>query len=153
MLALPLDPMQKLVSQVRLAESLEEVNVQCVNEVGVDLNLVLEHEHLHSLVQFVSGLGPRKARVLISRAKQLDKKLFTRGEMLKTGLLKHQVYMSAVPFLKIRVPTEDFVAVAHAHKCDILDQTRIHHESYKLAMKIATDACAEGDSKEVDKAE
>ena len=136
---------------MRLAEALEEVNIECVNEVGIDLNLVVDHEHLHGQVQFISGLGPRKARVLIKRIKQLDKKLFTRGEILKTGLLKYQVYISAVPFLKIRVPVEDFYGVVAAHKCDILDQTRIHHESYKLAMKLAMDACADGESKELEK--
>lgn len=35
---------------------------------------------------------------------------------------------------------------------DILDQTRIHHEHYMLAMKIATDAChVEGEQSEVDR--
>jgi len=57
--------MQKHVNQVRLQEGLEEVNIQVTNEVGVDLNHVLEHEHLHCLVQFISGLGPRKAKRLI----------------------------------------------------------------------------------------
>ena len=45
-LALSLDPMQKLVNQAKLAEGLEEVNIQAVNKVGVDLNLVFDHEHM-----------------------------------------------------------------------------------------------------------
>lgn len=36
---------------------------------------------------------------------------------------------------------------------DILDQTRIHHEHYMLAGKIATDAChVEGETKDNEKA-
>lgn len=38
-------------------------------------------------------------------------------------------------FLKIRVPDED----SNKRTLHILDQTRIHHESYKLTMKIARD--------------
>lgn len=61
--------MQKLVNQARLAEGLEEVAVAVVNEVGVDINLVCQHEHMHCLLQFVSGFGPRKAKKFISRVK------------------------------------------------------------------------------------
>ena len=50
MLALNLDPMQKYVNQNRLADGLEEVNIQVVNEIGIDINLVCEHEHMHSML-------------------------------------------------------------------------------------------------------
>ena len=86
-LALNLDPMQKLVNQARLADGLEEVNIQIVNEIGIDLNLLIDHEHMHSMLQFVSGLGPRKAKRMISKFKGLGKKLTTRGEIFKTSLL------------------------------------------------------------------
>lgn len=42
--------MQKLVNQARLADGLEEVNIQVVNEIGVDFNLTIEHEHMHCLL-------------------------------------------------------------------------------------------------------
>jgi len=38
--------MQKLVNQAKLADGLEEENIKMVNSVGVDLNLVLAHEHM-----------------------------------------------------------------------------------------------------------
>jgi len=60
-LNLQLHPLQKQVNQVKLVESLEDINVQTVNEVGVDINLLVEHEHFHNQLQFLSGLGPRKA--------------------------------------------------------------------------------------------
>ena len=43
--------------------------------------------------------------------------------------------------MKIRVPDED----SNKRTLHILDQTRIHHESYKLTMKIARDT-AQGES-------
>lgn len=49
-LALNLDPMQKWVNQARLADGLEEVNIQVVNEIGIDINLVCEHEHMHCML-------------------------------------------------------------------------------------------------------
>ena len=75
--------MQKLVNQARLADGLEEVNIQVANDVGVDLNLLVDHEHMHCVLQFISGLGPRKAKRLINRIKALPKKLATRGTIFK----------------------------------------------------------------------
>lgn len=139
-LALNLDPMQKWVNQSRLAEGLEEVNIQVVNEIGVDINLVCEHEHMHSMLQFVSGFGPRKAKKFISKVKGLGKKMTTRSEIIKKELIGQEVYMSSIAFMKIRVPDED-LAPGMANNFHILDQTRIHHESYKLTVKVANDAC------------
>lgn len=36
-----------------------------VNDVGVDPNRLLEHPHTVALLQFVCGLGPRKASFLL----------------------------------------------------------------------------------------
>ena len=68
-LALVLDPMQKLVNQSRLVDGLEEVNIKVVNKVGVNLNVVIDHEHMHSVIQFLSGLGPRMAKRLLTKFK------------------------------------------------------------------------------------
>lgn len=74
--------MQKWVNQARLAEGLEEVNIQVVNEIGVDINLVCEHDHMHCLLQFVSGFGPRKAKKFVQKMKVLGK-MKTRSEIIK----------------------------------------------------------------------
>ena len=44
-----------------------------VNEVGVDPNRLLEHPHTVSLLQFVCGLGPRKASSLLKVIKAIGK--------------------------------------------------------------------------------
>ena len=119
-LALNLDPMQKLVNQARLSDGLEEVNIQVVNEIGVDLNLLFDHEHMHSMLQFISGLGPRKAKRMISKFKGIGKKLATRGEIFKTKLLTQEVYFSANGFLKIRIPREDMPSGVN-NTYDVLD--------------------------------
>jgi hypothetical protein len=47
-LNLNLHPLQKHVNRGRLMDILEEVNVQTVNNVGVDLNIMLHHKHMHN---------------------------------------------------------------------------------------------------------
>jgi hypothetical protein len=47
-LNLNLHPLQKHVNRGRLMDCLEEVNVQTVNNVGVDLNIMLHHKHMHN---------------------------------------------------------------------------------------------------------
>lgn len=47
-LHLNLHPIQKYVNQSRLMDILEEINVQTVNDVGIDLNLLVDHEHWHN---------------------------------------------------------------------------------------------------------
>lgn len=62
------------------------------------------------------------------------------------------MYFSANGFLKIRIPKEDLQGLAAAY--DVLDQTRIHHESYRTTYMIAKDACLkEGDNQDVNKHE
>ena len=57
--------MQKHINKARLMDVLEEVNIQFLNNVGIDINLAIDHEHMHNQLQFLSGLGPRKAQRLI----------------------------------------------------------------------------------------
>ena len=81
-----------------------------------------------------------------------NKKLSTRGQMLKENLVEFKIYFSLVPFVMIRFTKEELDNIKKNNKeglkCDILDQTRIHHEHYKLAMKIATDACSRSEGNE-----
>jgi len=39
--------------------------VEVVNKVGVDINRMILHKHAASTLQFVTGLGPRKALALL----------------------------------------------------------------------------------------
>ena len=49
-LNLNLHPLQKHVNRGRLMDILEEVNVQTVNNVVVDLNIMLHHNHFSKLL-------------------------------------------------------------------------------------------------------
>lgn len=57
-LSLNLHPLQKNISEHQLSKGLLNTVIECVNDVGVDINEVLQNEELQSVFQFVSGLGP-----------------------------------------------------------------------------------------------
>jgi transcription elongation factor SPT6 len=141
-LNLNLHPMQKMINQAKLQDMLEDVSVACVNQVGIDLNLIVNHEHMHILLSFLSGFGPRKAKRFIQLIKKNGGRITTRGQIFQDKFLDKVCFNSSVSFMKIRVPPEDMTA---SITTDILDQTRIHIESYPLAFKVAWDAyCDKG---------
>lgn len=59
--------MQHMVNSAKLKAEFEKVSMEVCNNVGVDINRVIKHHHLASPLQFVSGLGPRKAAHLLDR--------------------------------------------------------------------------------------
>jgi transcription elongation factor SPT6 len=134
-LQLNLHPMQRFVNQAKLADALEEINVKVVNSIGIDINLLVEHDHMHIMLSFVSGLGPRKAKKFITSMKQLSDRIAIRSDVFSNNLIMGDCYLSLIGFLKIRVSFDDI----KNGKFNVLDQTRIHPESYALALKIASD--------------
>ncbi len=70
--------------------------------------------------------------------KSRNTKIFKRTELFEKGYLGKHCYNSAQAFLKIRLPAEEKNRDQQIGY-DILDQTRIHRENYKLASKIASD--------------
>ena len=106
-LQLNLHPLQKQINQAKLSDALEEINLQCVNNVGVDLNLVIDHDHMHTLLSFISGLGPRKAKKLIQELKSRNTKIYKRTELFEKHYLGKCCYNSACAFFKIRIPVEE----------------------------------------------
>lgn len=137
-LSLQLHPMQKSISQAKLADALEEVNIRCVNMVGIDINLVIDHDHMTILLSFLSGVGPRRAKKFIQSLKQLGKKIVSRSDIYNHQLLDKVCHLSAIGFLKIKKHNDQ------KGPYDVLDQTRIHPESYLLAHKVARDVIYEG---------
>ena len=63
--ALKMHPLQDSLSKERLKESLELELVTRVNDVGVDVNFALNYPHAASMLNYVCGLGPRKAAALL----------------------------------------------------------------------------------------
>ena len=64
-LYLPLHYLQQEVPQDLLRQQMEKVNIEVVNKVGLDWRSIISHDRAHPMVQFVSGLGPKKAKKLL----------------------------------------------------------------------------------------
>ncbi|GMI73270.1 hypothetical protein HRI_000996300 [Hibiscus trionum] len=112
-------------------EMIEQVMVDVTNQVGVDINFAVKHDWYFPLLQFVSGLGPRKASILQREASQY-RAVNSRKELASFGLKTIKVFHNAVGFLcvrSIRLP------------CTSLDGSRVHPESYELAERLAVAAC------------
>lgn len=62
-----LHPNQHLVPEEDFKAAIERAFINLVNDVGVDINAIVENPHQSHILQFVSGLGPRKAQAILSK--------------------------------------------------------------------------------------
>lgn len=144
-LGLDLHAMQKHVSQAALRRRIEMTFVKVVSEVGVDLNRVLVHPWMSGVVQFVPGLGPRKAASLLEGLWRPtgDPRVDSRPQLKDTALesslrpgesLTNVVYDNAIAFIKICGSASLYI-----RDWEPLDGTRIHPVAYPIAEKIGSD--------------
>ncbi|MCL7022301.1 hypothetical protein MKW94_013072, partial [Papaver nudicaule] len=128
-----LDSLDHFLTPDEKYDMVEQVMVDVINQVGIDINLAASHEWLFSSLQFISGLGPRKAASLQRELVRLGV-ITTRKEL--APLLKRKVFINAAGFVRVR--RSGLAANSH-HIIDLLDDTRIHPESYELAKRMAKD--------------
>jgi len=79
----------------------ERVMVEVVNGVGVELNLAASRPHLNGTLQFVAGLGPRKAAAALVALQRLGNRTPSRAALLERRVLSEQVYANAAGFLRV----------------------------------------------------
>jgi transcription elongation factor SPT6 len=103
----------------------------------VDINLCAGNEELSNILQFVSGLGPRKAQAIITKINRTGGKLQARADLILKKMCSERVFINCASF--IRVKERHFLRVPNLI-IDPLDDTRIHPEDYDIARKMAADA-------------
>ncbi|KAH9626578.1 hypothetical protein KSS87_000655, partial [Heliosperma pusillum] len=130
-----LSPLESFLNADEKYEMVEQIMVDVTNQVGLDLNLASNHEWLLAPLKFISGLGPRKAASL-HRSLLRAGAIVTRKDLLTSHGLGRKVFISAAGFLRIR---RSGLAVSANQFVDILDDTRIHPESYALAQAMTKD--------------
>lgn len=155
MFSMNLHPMQKYINKRKLIDSLEKVAIEIVNLVGVDIDDIRNSDHCRNTLQFVSGLGPRKAFDLMEKVK--EKYPPTRKHLLDIVRGQH-VYVNCSPFIKFerqehlemieRVrggQREEYKKEKQKHKSkdssdrneiNLLDMTRIPEEWYALTERL-----------------
>lgn len=144
-------PLQDLLPNDQLAYYLEVAATQTVNKVGVDINRMSAFKNLQSTLRFVSGLGPRKADGIVKALASRSRGYITRRKALveptdQGGLgVGKVVFFNCAGFIRVVPPP----GVPHS-EFDVMDNTRIHFESNKLALKVAMDALDIEDEDEED---
>lgn len=132
-------PLDHFLTPDEKYEVIEQVMVDATNQTGLDVNLAASHEWLFSPLQFISGFGPIKASAW-QRACERAGAIFNRKEITMGKLIRKNVFINSVGFLRVR---KSGAATASAHIMDLLDDTRIHPESYDLANNLAKNVCSE----------
>ncbi|XP_020672293.1 transcription elongation factor SPT6 homolog isoform X1 [Dendrobium catenatum] len=132
-------PLDDFLTPDEKYDMVEQIMVDATNQIGVDVNLASSHEWLFAPLQFVAGLGPRKASSL-QRAFVRSGSIFNRKEIPVGKIIRKKVFINAVGFLRVR---RSGAAAATSHIIDLLDDTRIHPESYDLAKTMAKDVYSE----------
>ena len=109
------------VEQGLLKQSLTDIVVSCVNQVGVELNTASKQ-----LLTYVSGLGPTRAQAIIDYREEQG--LFrSREELFNVPRLGPKAVEQAAGFLRIR------------NGDNPLDASAVHPESYPIVDIIAKD--------------
>ena len=136
-LCLKLHPLQENVEKEELLSALHCEFINRVNEVGVDVNRAIARPYTQSLVHDVCGLGPRKGSHLLKILRQKNTRLENRTQLDTMCHIGCTVFINCAGFIKIDTAslgdsTDSYITV--------LDSSRVHPESYELALKMAADA-------------
>ncbi|RLN50203.1 hypothetical protein BBJ29_000482 [Phytophthora kernoviae] len=126
--------MQHSLVKDLLLKEYDRVFVQVINKYGVDINLLANHKHTSYQLQFICGLGPVKAVSVLEKVRAKNY-IERRQELLSKGFVGKIVYRNCAGFIRIR--ERDALREAPLNP---LDDTRIHPESYYMAVKICGDA-------------
>lgn len=157
-MSLDLHPLQADVPARIMEASLTRAFVRAVNHFGVDINEAVAASHKRDMVQFVCGLGPRKANQLVaelSRSKPLKSRLSKRPDnapveqdpedgdgdrslqaLVKRRVLGPTVFDKCSSFFRIPYGPEP------------LDATRVHPSDYELAQIVVDSAWANAEQDE-----
>lgn len=109
------------VNQFRLKEKLDQTVVNCVNQVGVNLNTASKH-----LLSYVSGIGNSIAENIVLYRKE-NGEFKSRSELLKVTRLGNKAFEQSAGFLRIN------------NSDNVLDNSGVHPEAYELVEKMAAD--------------
>ncbi|CAF4632704.1 unnamed protein product, partial [Rotaria sp. Silwood2] len=139
-------PLQDLIDREQILIALEQCFISRTNEVGVDLNRCIEYPYTSNVLQFVCGLGPRKATHLIKYFKQNNLQLENRTNLVVNYNMGKCVFSNCAGFIKINT---DAMKQSDSY-IEILDSTRIHPEAYDWARKMAVDALDTEESSEME---
>ncbi|KAK3910995.1 S1 RNA-binding domain-containing protein 1 [Frankliniella fusca] len=116
------------LSEKKLSSTLDEIVVECVSFVGVDLNTAP-----HCLLRRVAGLNSSRADKILEYRKK-NGPFLTREDVKKVRGIGEKSFEQCAGFIRIIPETIDLENAAC--KCNPLDMTWIHPESYDCANRF-----------------
>ncbi|KAF2151435.1 transcription elongation factor spt6 [Myriangium duriaei CBS 260.36] len=137
-ISISFSPHQGLVPQDKILRHLEMAMIEIVNLVGVEINEAASDTYTANLLQYVCGLGPRKAAQMLQVINRNGGEVLTRDELIgdpdrnKRPTVGPKVFENCASFV--------FITYDDAEpEADYLDNTRVHPEDYDTARKIVAD--------------
>lgn len=136
-LSLNLHSMQSMIPQDERMSAAERAVCTAAAHIGIDINAAtLSAWQLH-LVQFLPGLGPRKAAALLRAIARGGGHVESRQQLVQQALrTSKNVYKNVAPYLRVRASSKATTNL----ELNLLDDTRVHPESYQLAVAMAQSA-------------
>ena len=135
-LCLAFNEHQKMIPDEILSKYLHRAFINTVNLIGIDINQAVQHATAKYALQFVSGLGIRKAMDMVQKVSELGF-IDERRALIDSNICGPVVYRNCASFIRI---AEQFLPSTYNRRLNPLDSTRIHPESYKIAEQMAADA-------------
>ena len=134
-LSLQLNPLQACLGEDERMRAVEETLTTAVAQVGIDINAAIVNTWLAATLQFIPGLGPRKAQAFMRAVSRAGGFVASRHQICEElMLLGTNVFRNVGPYLKIRASNQ----ASTNEELEPLDNTRIHPDSYDLAIHVAT---------------
>ena len=159
LLSLSLHPLQDMLDSSERLRYLHRAFINVVNDVGVDINLAADRQAIWShTVQFIAGLGPRKAAELTKIIHQKGCVQYRDQLMFDDDvrrIMREVVWTNCCVFLQITKNTSMWVEnidvgealdeddVIHIKGGGPMERSRIHPEMYTFGMRMTSDALEE----------
>eukprot|EP00759_Apiculatamorpha_spiralis_P049038 PhF_6_TR44168/c1_g1_i3/m.67656/K11292/SUPT6H, SPT6; transcription elongation factor SPT6 len=134
-LKFPLCEGQQLLNRTELRRRIDEEMSLWVSARTLNINYVIAHNAVH-LLQYVAGLGPVKAHDLIHniRRRSYREPLKYREELESQRLVDPKVFRNCAGVLRFEPP--NIQDIDPTDRRFLLDNTRIHPDTYNLAVII-----------------
>lgn len=102
-------PLQELLPPHRILAVAERVMTEIASIVGFDINSSITKTHLNGILQFLPGMGPRKANTLLTRILGLPRGILSRrSQLLSDRLMGPVAYRNVAPFIRVQHPQSLF---------------------------------------------
>lgn len=109
------------VEQNALKQGLDDIVISCVNAIGVEINTASKE-----LLSYVSGLGPALAKNIVTYRNEHGP-FKSRASIKKVPRMGDKVFEQAAGFLRVK------------NAVNILDNSAVHPESYKIVEAMSKD--------------